>query len=163
LGVKALRQVHAGAENSIPGRLYALAGVEPAARPIHKASVEKHGKDWTKPGNMVNNGAYTMTTWDVNAKIVLAKSPSYWDAKNVQITKFTYLAVEDGNADVKLFESGENDMVYQLPPGTYDKVQGAIPQRDSQLADAGPALLLVPQHRPAAQGHQGAQGLVDGD
>jgi oligopeptide transport system substrate-binding protein len=96
--------------------------------PIHKASVEKHGKDWTKPGNMVNNGAYTMTTWDVNAKIVLTKSPTYWDAKNVQITKFTYLAVEDGNADVKLFESGENDMVYQLPPGTYEKYKAQYPK-----------------------------------
>jgi oligopeptide transport system substrate-binding protein len=30
--------------------------------PVHKASVEKHGKDWTKPGNMVNNGAFTMAT-----------------------------------------------------------------------------------------------------
>ena len=28
--------------------------------------------------------------------------------------------VEDGNADVKLFQSGENDWVYQLPPGTYE-------------------------------------------
>jgi len=96
--------------------------------PIHKATVEKFGKDWTKPGNMVNNGAYNMATWDVNAKIVLAKSPTYWDAKNVQLTKFTYLAVEDGNADVKLFESGENDMVHQLPPGTYDKYKTQYPK-----------------------------------
>jgi len=96
--------------------------------PVHKASVEKHGKDWTKPGNMISNGAYTMATWDVNAKIVLTKSPTYWDAKNVQITKFTYLAVEDGNADVKLFESGENDMVYQLPPGTYEKYKVQYPK-----------------------------------
>src|SRR5213595_754461 len=26
--------------------------------PVHKASVEKFGKDWTKPGNLVGNGAY---------------------------------------------------------------------------------------------------------
>ncbi len=96
--------------------------------PVHKATVEKFGKDWTKPGNIVSNGAYKLATWDVNAKIVLAKSPSYWDAKNVQITKFTYLAVEDGNADVKLFESGENDMVYQLPPGTYEKYKAQYPK-----------------------------------
>ena len=96
--------------------------------PVHKASLEKNGKDWTKPGNLVTNGAYTLASWDVNARIVLAKSPTYWDAKNVQITKFTYLAVEDGNADVKLFESGENDMVYQLPPGTYEKYKAQYPK-----------------------------------
>jgi len=89
--------------------------------PVHKATVEKFEKEWTKPGKIVSNGAFSMASWDVNSKIVLTKSPTYWDAKNVQLTKFTYLAVEDGNADVKLWESGENDFVYQLPPGTYEK------------------------------------------
>lgn len=96
--------------------------------PVHKATVEKFGNDWTKPGNIVGNGAFTLTNWNVNSKIVLTKSPTYWDAKNVQLTKFTYLAVEDGNADVKLFESGENDMVAQLPPGTYEKYKTQFPK-----------------------------------
>lgn len=95
--------------------------------PIHKATVEKFGKEWTKPANIVSNGAFILSSWDVNSKIVLTKSPTYWDAKNVQLTKFTYLAVEDGNADVKLYESGENDFVYQLPPGTYEKYKAQYP------------------------------------
>ncbi len=96
--------------------------------PAHKATIEKFGKDWTKPGNMVSNGAFTMSDWQVNSKIVLTKSKTYWDAKNVQLTKWTYLSVEDGNADVKLFESGENDWVYQLPPGTYEKYKTQYPK-----------------------------------
>ncbi|MGP1681931.1 MAG: peptide ABC transporter substrate-binding protein [Giesbergeria sp.] len=96
--------------------------------PVHKATVEKFGKDWTKPGNVVSNGAYTLSDWQVNSKIVLKKNPQYWDAKNVQLTKFTYLSVEDGNADVKLYESGENDFVYQLPPGTYAKYKAQYPK-----------------------------------
>ena len=89
--------------------------------PVHKATLEKFGRDWTKPANMVNNGAFLMADWQVNSKIVLTKNPTYWDSKNVQLSKNTYLSVEDANADVKLFESGVNDWVYQLPPGTYDK------------------------------------------
>ncbi len=96
--------------------------------PVHRATIEKHGKNWTKPGNIVGNGAFTLADWQVNSKIVLTKNPRYWDAKNVQLTKFTYLPVEDGNADVKLFESGENDWVYQLPPGTYDKYKAQYPK-----------------------------------
>ena len=96
--------------------------------PAHKASIEKFGKDWTRPGNMVSNGAFTLKDWQVNSKITLAKSPTYWDAKNVQLSKMTYLSVEDGNADVKLYESGENDWVYQLPPGTYDKYKAQYPR-----------------------------------
>ncbi|MGQ0709136.1 MAG: peptide ABC transporter substrate-binding protein [Rhodoferax sp.] len=96
--------------------------------PVHKATVEKFGKAWTKPGNIVSNGAFTLADWQVNAKVVLSKNAQYWDAKNVQLTKWTYLPIEDGNADVKLFESGENDWVYQLPPGTYEKYATQYPK-----------------------------------
>lgn len=95
--------------------------------PQPKAVIEKFGKDWTKPGNMVGNGAFVLKDWQVNSKIVLEKNPQYWDAKNVQLEKVTYLPIEDGVADVKLFQSGENDWVYQLPPGTYEQYKKEMP------------------------------------
>jgi len=96
--------------------------------PLHQASVEKFGKDWTKPGNMVSNGAYVLKEWVVNRSVVLEKNPQYWDAANVQLTRVTYLGVEDGNADMKLFEAGQNEMVYQLPPGTYEDAKKKFPK-----------------------------------
>jgi oligopeptide transport system substrate-binding protein len=96
--------------------------------PVHKASLEKHGKDWTKPGNLVSNGAYTLKEWQVNNRLVIQKNPQYWDAANVQLTQVSYLPVEDGNADVKLFESGENEFVYQLPPGTFETYKAKFPK-----------------------------------
>lgn len=96
--------------------------------PLHQASVEKFGKDWTKPGNMVSNGAFVLKEWLVNSKVVLEKNPHYWDKDHVQLTRVTYLGVEDGNADVKLFESGQNEMVYQLPPGTYEDAKKKFPK-----------------------------------
>ena len=96
--------------------------------PVHRASQEKAGKDWTKPANLVSNGAYVLTDWQVNSKIVLTKNPKYWDAANVQLTKLTYLAVESDAADIKLYESGENEWVQQLPPGTYEKYKAQYPK-----------------------------------
>ncbi|MEO7390922.1 MAG: peptide ABC transporter substrate-binding protein [Ramlibacter sp.] len=96
--------------------------------PLHQASVEKFGREWTKPGNMVSNGAYVLKEWLVNSRVVIEKNPNYWDAANVQLTRVTYLGVEDGNADVKLFESGQNEMVYQLPPGTYEDAKKKFPK-----------------------------------
>ena len=96
--------------------------------PVHKATIDKHGKEWTKPANIVGNGAFVLKDWQVNSKIVLGKSASYWDAKNVQLTKMTYLAVEEQNADVKLYESGENDWVSALPPGSFDKYKAQYPK-----------------------------------
>jgi oligopeptide transport system substrate-binding protein len=96
--------------------------------PVHKASVEKFGKEWTKPGKLVSNGAFVLKDWQVNNRVVIEKNPQYWDAANVQLTKVTYLPIEDGHADVKLYESGENEWVYQLPPGTFEKYKVQYPK-----------------------------------
>ncbi|MDR5838806.1 peptide ABC transporter substrate-binding protein [Caballeronia sp. LZ034LL] len=87
--------------------------------PVHRATIEKYGREWTKPGNIVTNGAFQLKDWQVNSKLVLTKNPQYWDKANVQLTQVTYLPIEDENTDVKMFQSGDNDMTYQLPTGTY--------------------------------------------
>jgi oligopeptide transport system substrate-binding protein len=103
--------------------------------PTHKATIDKHGKEWTKPGNLVGNGAYVLKEWQVNSKVVMEKNPRYWDARNVVLTRVTYLPVEDGNADLKLFQSGEVHWMNQLPPGSFDKLKAEHPKeiRNSTL------------------------------
>jgi oligopeptide transport system substrate-binding protein len=96
--------------------------------PAHKATIEKWGKDWVKPGNMVGNGAYVLKEWKVNNRIVVEKNPHYWDAGNARLTKVTYLPIEDQFADIKLWESGETDYVYQMPPGVFDKYKAQYPK-----------------------------------
>ncbi len=77
---------------------------------------------------MVSDGAYVLKDWQVNSKVVVEKSPKYWDAGNVALTRVTYLAVADGNADLKLYQSGEEDMVLRLPPGTYASLKAQYPK-----------------------------------
>ena len=47
---------------------------------------------------------------------------------NVRLTKVTYLPIEDQFADIKLWESGETDYVYQMPPGVFDKYKAQYPK-----------------------------------
>ncbi|MDR5753191.1 MULTISPECIES: peptide ABC transporter substrate-binding protein [unclassified Caballeronia] len=95
--------------------------------PVNKAAVEKYGRDWTKPGKLVSNGAFVLKEWQVNSKLVLVKNPNYWDASRVPLTQVTYLPIEDENSDLKLFQSGENDFMMQLPSGTYAKYKQQFP------------------------------------
>ncbi|MDR5735576.1 peptide ABC transporter substrate-binding protein [Caballeronia sp. LZ025] len=99
----------------------------PNLGPVHRATVEKYGRDWTKPGNLVSNGPFQLKDWQVNSKLVLARNPNYWDKDHVQLTQVTYLPVEDENTDVKLFQSGDNDMTYQMPTGSYAKYRQQFP------------------------------------
>ncbi len=95
---------------------------------VPRATVEKFGVNWTKPGNIVCNGAYVLKDWQVNSKVVVEKNPKYWDAASVVLTRATYLPVEDGNADLKLYQSGENDMMLRVPPGAYLPLKAQYPK-----------------------------------
>ncbi len=105
---------------------YLLASPQFAPQP--HAVIEKFGKDWTKPGNMVGNGAFVLKDWQVNSKVILEKNPRYWDAASVVLSRVTFLPVEDGNADLKLYQSGEEDMMSRLPPGTYESLKAQYPK-----------------------------------
>jgi oligopeptide transport system substrate-binding protein len=96
--------------------------------PAPRTTIERFGKDWTKPGNLVGNGAYVLKGWQVNSKVVIEKNPRYWDAANVILTRVTYLTVEDGSVDLKLYQSGENDMMFRLPPGVYESLKAQYPR-----------------------------------
>ena len=95
---------------------------------VHEKTVLKFGKDWTKPGNMVSNGAYMLKDWSVNSKVVIEKNPNYWDAKNVTLERVTYLPIEDENAETKLYEAGQLEWTNQLPPGTFQKFKAQYPK-----------------------------------
>ena len=128
VGVKALDKFTLEVKTAFPVSFLPSLMANNNLGPVHQASLEKNGKDWTKPGKLVSNGAFMLKAWQVNNKLVIEKNPMYWDTKNVQLTQVTYLPVEDGNADVKLYESGANDWVYQLPPGTYEQYKKQYPK-----------------------------------
>jgi oligopeptide transport system substrate-binding protein len=127
VGVKALDRLTVEVKTPFPVAFLPQLMSNNNLGPVHQASVEKFGRDWTKPGNLVSNGAFTLKEWIVNSRVVLEKNPQYWNAKEVQLTRVTYLGIEDGNVDVKLFEAGQNEMVYQLPPGTYEGLKKKYP------------------------------------
>ena len=83
--------------------------------PVPRHIIEKHGKNWTRPENIVGNGAFKMTAWQPNAHITLAKSDTYWDKNNVKLDQVIYYPTEDQNTELKRYRAGELDMTYEIP------------------------------------------------
>ncbi|MCE2573505.1 ABC transporter substrate-binding protein [Motilimonas eburnea] len=83
--------------------------------PVHKATVEGKGDKWTRPGNMVSNGAYQLETWTVNERIVLKRSPQYWDNASTVINQVSYLPLQSQNAEMNRFLADEIHMTYEMP------------------------------------------------
>jgi oligopeptide transport system substrate-binding protein len=86
-----------------------------AAYPVNKASIEKLGAEWIKPGNLVSNGAYTLAEFIPNDHIKLVKNPKFFDAANVKIDVVNYIPTEDRSTAVKRFEAGELDSNDDIP------------------------------------------------
>lgn len=91
--------------------------------PLHTPSLEKFGKDFIKPENIVNNGAYKMTENVPQSHVTLEKNPNYWDAANVKIDKVVYQISEDDQTAVKLFKTGAQDITYDIPSDQIDKLK----------------------------------------
>ena len=83
--------------------------------PLSKANVEQFGKDFTKPGNLVSNGAYVLEEWVPQAHIKLAKNASFYEAGGVQIDTVMYYPTEDRLTALKQFRAGELHVNNDVP------------------------------------------------
>ena len=94
--------------------------------PTPKATIEKFGAEWTKPENIVGNGAYILKEHILGEKIVMEKSPTYWDAANVIMSPVTGVTINDENAALTRYQAGELDRT-QVPAGQYPRLKAEFP------------------------------------
>lgn len=115
LGVKAVddRTLEIRLEKATPYFLELL--THQTSFPVHPASVEKHGKDFVKPGNYVSNGAYVLAEVVLNSHIKATKNPHFHDAANVKIDVVNYYPHPDLAAAVRRFQAGELHSTDDLP------------------------------------------------
>jgi len=100
---------------------------------VNKAAVEKGGDQWTRPGNNVTSGAYTITEWVPQSRIVLTKNPNFHDAANVKVDKIVYFPTEDLDEEFKRFRAGELDTTYDVPK---DKIPVAQKEYKGEFHDS---------------------------
>jgi len=95
--------------------------------PAHRATIEEFGNDWTKPENMVGNGAYMLDAVSVNEVTRLVKNPNYHSAEDVVIEEIEVFVVNDRNQSLTRYQAGEFDMMDDLPAGTYPALEAEFP------------------------------------
>lgn len=124
LGVKAVddKTLEVTLEQPTPFFLELLA--HQTALPVSKASVEKNGADFVKPGTMVSNGAFKLVSHVPNDSLVVEKNASYWDAANVKLDKVIFYPIDDQAASVRRFEAKEMDLVYNFSADQIERLRG---------------------------------------
>lgn len=84
--------------------------------PVHPPSVEKFGNNFTRPGNLVSNGAYKLAEWKIQSYIKVVRNEHYWDNENTTIESVYFYPIEDQNAEVLRYRAGELDMTSEDLP-----------------------------------------------
>ena len=90
-----------------------------AMSPVQKATVEANGDAWcTSPDTYVCNGPYMITEWTPSERIVLTKNPNYvggWDSSKIVSDTITLLLLEDSSASYAAYNSGEAQLIKDVP------------------------------------------------
>jgi len=85
------------------------------AFPVHRATLEAHGDQWTRPGNLVGNGAYKLDEWVVQSHVKVVRNPYYWDNANTKLEEVWFYATEDQTAELQRFRALELDQTEIIP------------------------------------------------
>jgi len=95
--------------------------------PVHRPSVLEHGSAFSRPGNLVSNGAYVLKDWKLRSRIELVRNENYWDAENVILEQIFYYPFEDQSAASKQFRAGELHWTYGVPNNQFKWLQKHYP------------------------------------
>ncbi len=66
-------------------------------------------KAWRDPAQFVSSGAYKLTEWKVNQRIVMEKNPNYWDAAHVKMNKLVSYPINDQQTTLNMYNAGQLD------------------------------------------------------
>jgi oligopeptide transport system substrate-binding protein len=83
--------------------------------PVHRATVEKLGRDWTRPGNFVGNGRFVLLDWQPNQRISVRKNPRHHDASGTELAGIDFVAFDNAETEERAFRAGQVDVTMAVP------------------------------------------------
>jgi oligopeptide transport system substrate-binding protein len=104
---------------------------------VPRWAVEKFGKDWTKPGNIVVNGAFKLTEWVPQSHVKLARNPTFFAADTVALDEVYYHPTEDQNSALKRYRADELDVIVNFPASQREWLKENLPQDLSMTQNFG--------------------------
>lgn len=94
--------------------------------PSPQWTVRTFGDGWTKPSNIVGNGAYVLTEHIPNETATRERNTMYWNNDATIIDKVVTLVINDENTDFTRWEAGETDKG-AVPSGQYPRLKAEYP------------------------------------
>jgi oligopeptide transport system substrate-binding protein len=90
-------------------------------RPVHLRSIAAvgdpyhRGTKWTLPGALVSSGPFVLKEWSLNKRVVVEKSPTYWDRAHVRLQAIHFYPIDNIDAEERAFRAGQLHVTWALP------------------------------------------------
>ncbi len=95
--------------------------------PVPKHVVEAHGDQWTRPENIVVNGAYKLAEWRQGDFVRSVKNPQFFDAENVCFEQVVYFPYSDHDAVVRMAQTDKLDIANAFPNERLEELKKVLP------------------------------------
>lgn len=106
---------------------------------VHRPTIEKFGKatdrftKWTRVENVVSNGAFKLKEWQLNRRIIMEKSTTYWDADTVRLNGIVFYPTENLVSEERMFRVNALHYTNDVP---LDKIKIYKAQENSPFVQA---------------------------
>ncbi|MEQ8409500.1 MAG: peptide ABC transporter substrate-binding protein [Gammaproteobacteria bacterium] len=81
--------------------------------PVHRPTIEAHGamtdrlSPWARAGNLVGNGPFNLTEWQINSHVRVEKNDTYWDADAIDLNAIVFYPTENLVTEDRMFRDGQ--------------------------------------------------------
>ena len=121
VGVKALDERTLQVELNAPTPFFLQILDHHSYYPVHPPTIEKfggmikRGSQWSRPGNFVGNGSYTLKDWKLNRILTVERNPYYWDADKLTLKEIHYYPVSNRSTEERMFRAGQLHVTNRVP------------------------------------------------
>ena len=89
--------------------------------PVHPPTVraaggeDRPGTRWTRPESFVGNGPFNLQSWEHGKRIIVTRSPTYWDRETVCLNEIHFHAISDSSIEERSFRAGQLHVTGTIP------------------------------------------------
>lgn len=98
-------------------------------RPVHLRSIAaagdpyQRGTKWTQPRAMVSSGPFVLKEWTLNRRVVVERSPTYWDRGHVRLNAVHFYPIDNIESEERAYRSGQLHVTWALPLSKVEALQ----------------------------------------
>jgi len=78
-------------------------------------AMDERGTRWTRPGNLVGNGAFVLDQWQLNRLLSVKRNRWYWDAGKVRLNGIHFYPIPVASTEERMYRAGQLHITDRVP------------------------------------------------